>query len=64
LKPKTFVLTSLMFFALTLSMTNMLTETVVGQTQEADYWAVILCAAEIYGGTKGGPGDVVTHIMF
>ena len=45
-------------------MTNMLTETVVGQTQEADYWAVILCAAEIYGGTKGGPGDVVTHIMF
>lgn len=71
MKPKTFALASLMFLALTLSMFNLLTETVKGQGQEADYWAVILCAAELYGGVKGGPGDAAyayhvlsTHYAF
>jgi len=60
-----------MLFALTLSTFTMSTNTVNGQVQEMDYWAVILCTTGIDGGTKGGPGDAAyayhvlsTHYAF
>lgn len=72
MKAKTFVLMALMVFALTLSMFYSLpVETVKGQTNEVECWAVILCAAKIHGGTLGGPGDAAyayhvlsTHYAF
>lgn len=61
----------MLIFAFTLSNFKMLTGTVKGQAQEVDYWAVILCATKIYGGTLGGPGDAAyayhvlsTHYVF